>query len=225
MRYPWLATRTELLPLGYDPVVFSVPPQATQPVQGRIICVASWSPVKGHDLLLDALSLLVQRGRPLHLLLVGERTDGPEARAAVAQRGLEARVLPQGALPQPEVAALLRTAQVAVITSWHEAQCLAVVEALACGTPVISTPVGIARELLRDPVRGTCVPTRSPTALADALETYLCRVPPGNAHARQARQQAVAHLALPRVAERFLDIYRELSACNTMGGTVCDVGA
>jgi glycosyltransferase involved in cell wall biosynthesis len=208
-RYPWLADRADVLPLGYDPAIFAAPPDPALTVPGRIVCVASWSPVKGHALLLDALRLLIQRDTRAHLILVGERTDGPEAREAAARRGLAAHVRHMGGMTQVDVAALLGRAAVAVSTSWHEAQCLAVVEALARGTPVVATPVGIARDLLNDPILGACIPVRTPSSLADSLQWYL-RV----AHrpdAQVVRRQAVAHLALPRVAERFLATYRLLA--------------
>jgi glycosyltransferase involved in cell wall biosynthesis len=207
--YPWLADRADLLPLGYDPAIFAAPPEPAATVPGQIVCVASWSPVKGHALLLDALRLLIQRDTRAHLILVGERTDGPEAREAAARRGLAAHVRHMGAVTQREVAALLGHAAVAVIASWHEAQCLAVVEALASGTPVVATPVGIARELLDDPVLGACIPIRTPSSLAHSLQWYLRAARRPEAEAR--RRQAVAHLALPRVTECFLATYQLLA--------------
>ena len=211
-RFPWLADHTMLLPLGYDPAIFAPPLPSVPRRHGRITCVASWSPVKGHELLLDAVRLLVQRGLPAHLVLVGERTNSSAALAAVAQRGLHDHVSLVGPVPQSQVAALLAMTQVAAITSWHEAQCLAVVEALACGVPVVSTPVGIARELLHDAALGTCLAERSPVALANALSAWLQQAPDTDIAAHQARRQAIAHLTLPRVAERFLTVYQDLSS-------------
>jgi glycosyltransferase involved in cell wall biosynthesis len=208
--YPWLRARTRMLPLGYDPAVFALPPDHVRAVPGRIVCVASWSPVKGHSLLLQAMRLVAARDERAHLVLVGERTDGPEAMAAIAAHGLARRVQTLGAVTQRDVAGMLATAQAATITSWHEAQGLAIVEALACGAPVVATPVGIARELLRDPALGACVPGRSPAALADALLAQLRLGEQHDPAARARRRCAVSHLALPAVAARFLDAYQRL---------------
>jgi UDP-glucose:(heptosyl)LPS alpha-1,3-glucosyltransferase len=99
---------------------------------------------------------------------------------------------------------------VLALASWHEAECLAVVEALACCVPVVATPVGVARELLKDPALGSCIGRRSPTLLADALHAQMER-PVGDEHwARQRRHEVVAHLALPEVAERLLATYADL---------------
>ncbi len=221
-RYPWLTERIEMLPLGYDPQIFPAKDEPAERNRGRIVCVAAWSPVKGHDLLLDSLRVLVRRGVSADLQLVGERTDGPEARAAVARRGLQCHVDLVGVRSQAEVAKLLGSAHVAAIASWHEAQCLAVVEALACGVPVVSTPVGIARELLSDRTVGICVTSRSPDVLADALERRLRWEPLYGDHARRRRQEVVAHLSLPVVARRFLRTYEGLAAGNQTRGVQSD---
>jgi glycosyltransferase involved in cell wall biosynthesis len=119
-----------------------------------------------------------------------------------------------GVRSQAEVAKLLGAAHVAAIASWHEAQCLAVVEALACGVPIVSTPVGIVRELLSDRMVGMCVASRSPDMLADGLEKQLRSEPLQGDSFRRMRQAAVAHLALPTVAHRFVRTYERLAAGN-----------
>ena len=204
-RHSRCAAKIVDLPLGYDPAVFS--PLGMAPSARRILSVASWSPVKGHPLLLDAMRCLRDGGSPARLLLIGEHTDGAEARAAVAARGLEDWVELWGYQPQPQVAAALRGARVSVIASWHEAQCLAVVESLACGVPVVSTAVGIARTLLTDPRLGRVVPTRSPSRLAEALRHVLDATEGETASDRLLRSEAVADLALPQAAARFEACY------------------
>jgi glycosyltransferase involved in cell wall biosynthesis len=208
-RYPWLVAKIRDLPLGFDPRFFT--PTATPVNTETVVCVASWSPVKDHLLLLDGFHILSRRRPSARLLLVGERTDGAEAVAAIAKRGLAGGVRPLGYLPPREVAAVFAGAQISVITSWHEAECLAVVESLASGTPVVATPVGIARQLLRDPMLGTIVASRTPEAMADAVEYMLRRTKDEPRHMRLARAAAVEHLTMDRVAARFAAHYRELA--------------
>jgi len=220
--FPWLAARSSLLPLGFEPGIFTPESDGMghervgQDLLGgplgenTIVCVASWTAVKGHELLLDAVRLLLDGGVTARLLLVGERTDGPDAVAAVARRGLEGQVAGLGALPQLEVASLLRAARVSVITSWHEAQCLAIVESLACGTPVIAAKIGVASELLVNSKVGQVVAARSPAQVAAALRIQLARSAGSSSADRALRQAAVGHMALPEVVTRFLGVYERL---------------
>ena len=207
-RYPWLSGKVASLPLGFDPALFG--PATGAPSAQRIVSVASWSPVKGHALLLDAVRLVRDWGIPVRLLLVGERTDGFEARQAVAARTLEDCVDLLGYQPQARMAEVIGGARVSVIASWHEAQCLAVVESLARGVPVVSTPVGIARTLLTDPRLGLIVPNRTPVRMAEALRRILESADNNMAADRALRAQSVADLAGPSVAARFQLCYARL---------------
>jgi len=209
-RYPWLAGKVRDLPLCFDQRSF-VPSQEGINADS-VVCVASWSPVKDHLLLLDGFRLLAQQNPAARLILVGERTDGNEAGAAIAERGLTGAVQTLGYLPPRAVAHVISTAAVSVITSLHEAQCLAMVESLASGTPVVSTPVGIARELLRDWALGALVRIRSPRAVADALDRVLRETADEPRQARLTRAAAVEYLAVDRVAARFAAHYLDLAA-------------
>ena len=207
LRYPWLHARTRTLPLGYCPAMFGPRPAAPQP--GRVVCVASWAPVKGHALLAAAVRILIDRGTPIELVLIGERTNGAEARAAVEAWGIGEHTRLVGAVPQSVVAMELHATAVAVVASWHEAQCLAMLEALACGVPVVSTPVGVARELLLDRWVGSVVANRTPICLAAAIGTYLSQ-PADGPEQRAARRRVAVPFAMPAVSARFLDAYEAL---------------
>jgi len=208
-RYPWLHTRISSLPLGFSPAIFG-PPHPRTPETNRVVCVASWAPVKGHDLLLAAARILLDRGVPLELVLIGERTDSAGAREAIGAWGLGEHTRLTGAIPQAAVAKELQKASVAVVASWHEAQCLAIIEALACGVPVISTPVGVARDVLQDWHLGAIVATRTAERLAEALSAYLRRQAEGPSQ-QALRRAAVAAYAQPAVTARFLAAYEALS--------------
>lgn len=127
-------------------------------------------PQKDPLLLLDSLALVA--APQAHLLIVG---DG-ELRSAMGERvkqlKLDSRVTFLGPLPYQELADLNRLASVFVLTSAYEGLPLVVLEALACGTPVVTTRTGETPLLLR-PDCGIVCQERTPTAIARALETLL----------------------------------------------------
>lgn len=207
-RFPWLHARILSLPLGFSPSVFASHP--CTPEANRVVCVASWAPVKGHDLLLSAARILLDRGVPIELVLIGERTDSAEARSAIDAWGLGEHTRETGAITQAAVATELQRASVAVVASWHEAQCLALIEALACRVPVVSMAVGVARDLLRDGQLGAVVATRTAEGLAEALSSYLGRAT-GASDRPAARRATVAAYAQPVVTARFLAAYEARS--------------
>jgi glycosyltransferase involved in cell wall biosynthesis len=143
--------------------------------QGRepdlIVSIGRLSPEKNHRLLLQAMTMM-PADRPWRLALVG---DGPERRSLEAfarSNGLAQRTIFAGYVDDPF--AWMMRAKVAVCSSTYEGLCNAIIEALGCGTPVVSTdcPYG-PREILRDGRFGTLVPVDDAPALAAAIETAL----------------------------------------------------
>jgi glycosyltransferase involved in cell wall biosynthesis len=121
------------------------------------------------------------------LLLVG---GGPERQALERQArrlGVEARVRFLGARPHADLPGLLAAADVAVQPSDYEGIANAWVEALACGTPVVTCDVGGARDAVDRPEAGRLV-ARNPAAMADAIRELLAD-PPAQAAARAAAER------------------------------------
>jgi glycosyltransferase involved in cell wall biosynthesis len=112
-----------------------------------------------------------------------------------------------GMLHPPEVAALMRRSHLFVLPSRAENLPESIIEAMACGLPIVATDVGGVRELVDERV-GTLVPPNDSAALAHALERVLdahCRYD-GAEISRIARQR-FSHEAVGR---RWDDVYREV---------------
>ncbi len=110
------------------------------------------------------------------LLLAGMGHDEAALRAAAEAHGVAARVRFLGAVPHGELPAVLSAADVFVLPTASEGLANAWVEALACGTPVVTTPIPGARELLTDPAWGRMV-ERDGAAIAEAIRSLLAAPP------------------------------------------------
>ncbi|MEX2092863.1 MAG: glycosyltransferase [Pirellulales bacterium] len=175
--------------------------------QGRepnlIVSVGRLSPEKNHHLLLQALTL-VGPDRPWHLALVGDGPERPALEAFARDNGLSKQTTFVGYVNDPF--AWLMRAQVAVCSSVYEGLCNAIIEALGCGTPVVSTdcPFG-PREILQNGRFGTLVPPNDAAALAAAIEAALdSPVDRANLRARGIDYTA------ERAADDFLEIVADL---------------
>jgi teichuronic acid biosynthesis glycosyltransferase TuaC len=130
---------------------------------------------KGQDLAIEALKAVPG----VTLILVG---DGPDrARFEAQAAGLPVRFL--GVLPHSELPALLAAADVMVLPTVSEGLANAWVEALACGTPVVTSDVGGASEVIDRPEYGRLVP-RDPAAIAAAVRELVAE-PPAPAAVRE----------------------------------------
>jgi glycosyltransferase involved in cell wall biosynthesis len=106
------------------------------------------------------------------LLIAGDGEQRPALEQRAHQLRLNGRARFLGRQPSLGVLELLRAADAAVLSSSWENFPHTVVEALAVGTPVISTSVGGVGEVVRDGENGLLVPPRDPDALADAMRRF-----------------------------------------------------
>jgi glycosyltransferase involved in cell wall biosynthesis len=170
---------------AFDPQVFSVRarpdalPSDGNSRQGRIVLfVGLLVPIKGVGFLVDAWAEL-RRRKKLHetdrLVLLG---DGPERNALelkTAGAELAGTVQFAGTVSQAEVAQWIKTAHLLCLPSRNEGTPNVIIEALACGVPVVASRVGGIPDLIRDGENGLLVPPADSPALADAIESALER--------------------------------------------------
>ena len=167
----------------------------------ELICVAALRPEKRLDRLLTVLALLQAR-RPLRLTLVGEGPARPglEAQAAALGLGDALRLLGQ----RDDVAQLLPTCDLFVLSSEEEALPLSVLEALLSEVPVAAPPHGALPALLAGG-RGLLLPGEDPLRWATAIDAYLDAPPPAALRGALRAELAVAH-----APARFAASYRRL---------------
>jgi glycosyltransferase involved in cell wall biosynthesis len=169
-----------------------------------IISLGALIPRKGHALVIEAL-----RDLPgATLLVVGGGPDASRLAALVRSLGLEGRVRLLGNVPHAELPALLAAADVMALASASEGLANAWIEAMACGTPVVTPDVDGAAEALDRPAAGRLLSERTPAAIAAAIRAILAD-PPEPEAVRAAverftwpRNAALLHAHLARIAGR-----------------------
>jgi glycosyltransferase involved in cell wall biosynthesis len=151
-------------------------------VKGPLILTAgALIPGKGQRLAIAALEQIPAAT----LILAGDGPDRQPLERLVRERGLRVRIL--GNRPHAEIARLMAAADVMLLPSRSEGLATVWVEALACGTPVVSTDVGGIREVLDRPEAGAIV-APEPGAIADAVRRILAH-PPDQANVRAASER------------------------------------
>jgi glycosyltransferase involved in cell wall biosynthesis len=146
-----------------------------------ILCVGALIPRKGQDLLIRALPRLPDAT----LLLAGQGLHRRALETLAAELSVERRVGFLGSVPHHKLPRIYAAADVMALPSASEGLANAWVEALACGTPIVISDVGGARELLDSPEAGRIVP-REPDAIAQAIAAILADPPAREAVRRSA---------------------------------------
>jgi glycosyltransferase involved in cell wall biosynthesis len=201
-----------VVPCGVDVEEFRpdgpVAPKGDRP---RLLCIGRLVPRKGFDTVIRALAAvpeaeLVIAGGP-----VAEKLeDDPEAArlCRLAERfGVADRVRLIGAVPRPDVPALLRSADVVVCTPWYEPFGMVPLEAMACGVPVVASAVGGFLDTVVDGATGTLVPPRRPDQLAAAVRKLLSEPFWREAYGTAGVDRARSRYSWDRIAAGTLAVY------------------
>lgn len=144
-----------------------------------VLYVGRFAPIKGVEALLDATARVAARRSRLRLLLVGG--DGPESAsdralaARAATLGIEGRIDFRGQIEPRQLADYYAAADFLALPSHYESFGLVVLEAMACGTPVLATPVGIAPAIIVEGLNGTLVEGPDAEAVARGMLRLLTR--------------------------------------------------
>jgi glycosyltransferase involved in cell wall biosynthesis len=214
--------RVEVVPVGVDTALFRMPSAPRIPDQ--ILFVGFLNHMKGIDVLLDAIALLRDGELAGRAVLVGggfyrnTRKQEETLRRRAEELDLGDRVTFAGRKPPAEVARLMAESAVVVLPSRAESFGAVLVEALACGTPVVATSCGGPEDIV-SPEVGELVPVGDSRALADAL--YRTLTGPARYEPARLREYAQSRFDWQTVVGKIEDVYDgvllERGRCATTG--------
>jgi glycosyltransferase involved in cell wall biosynthesis len=208
------STRVHLVPHGVHLVRF----QPNQEIPGnvlRLLAVGRLVEKKGFDILIEAVASL---RLPFHLRIVGEGPERERLEALICARGLAGQVTLCGAKSHEELPAEYAAAHVVVVPSVvdrsgdRDGLPNVVLEAMACGRPVVATGAGAITSVVIQGDNGMLVPERDPQALCAVLD-LLGRAPDlRHQLGRQGRQTVERNYELNHCTGRFCDLLTEAYA-------------
>ncbi len=218
------ASKLIVVPNGVDPMSFQPDSDARQRIRrmwgvapGEVLlgCVARWDPLKDHENLVRAVRLLSDRGYAFRCVLIGRgmNAENRELQRMIERWAVADRLVLVGA--SGDVPAIMNALDLHVLPSRSESLPVAVMEAMACGTPCVVTDVGDARHIVGD--TGWVAPPQDSGALADAIEAALGDCGRGAIKERAVicRARIVSDFSLARMGTEYAALWTRV----TEGGT------
>lgn len=197
--------RIHIVHCGIDPAAFA-PNTARAPGQ-HIAFVGRLDPVKGADLLLDAVAALRATYPDLRLSILGDGPHGPRIRQRAASLGLSDIVTFLGARPSDDVARLLEGADMLVLPSFAEGVPVVLMEAMATGLPVIASAIAGIPELVEQSRSGLLIPPGDLDALTTAIASLLDDPERGRAMGQQGRAKVTADFDIGAEARKLATLF------------------
>jgi glycosyltransferase involved in cell wall biosynthesis len=226
--------RDEAVRLGADParfalIIYGVDPQALRPdsegvaeLRSRlglddavvVLGVGRFVHKKGFDVLIRAMPGLAAKFPQVRAVLVGDGDLREEWAALARQLGVAGRVLFTGIVPRDRINVYYNMADVFTMPSVvrpADGLNVCVVDALACGRPVVASDVAGNPLVIRDGEDGYLVPQDDPAALAEALGRLAADTELRRQMGQRARRMAVEEFSWRAIARRYLEIFQGIA--------------
>jgi len=154
--------------LNQDPAVIR---RSWELPQNAPVCLAVGRlvPVKGYDVLIEAVKLALTQIPDLHCMIIGEGESRESLTKQIKAYGLESRVRLVGYYSRHDTLMSLRACDVFAMPSRYEGTPIALLEAAALGCPIVAARSGGIPELVTHEEQALLVPPEDPDALAEAL--------------------------------------------------------
>ena len=198
-RIPDAAPKIAVIPNYVDTDVFR--PDCAVRDESTLIFVGRIAPEKNLPALLEAIQPLEVR-----LTLIGEGKIRPELQQRFAS--LDGRISWEGNVPNSELPRYLNRAGLFILPSFYEGHPKALIEAMACGLPVIGADSPGIRELIRHEETGYLC-AGDPASIRNAIQDLLARPTLAARMGRNARQYVMGNYALDRIAESEVALLEE----------------
>jgi glycosyltransferase involved in cell wall biosynthesis len=203
----------QVIPNAIDLSAFMPPVQRETDGPVRLLYVGRFNTFKNVETLVEAVGKLSRMDvGEFELELVGEGEQRSTLERMVSELGLARRVHFVGWVARDHIADHYRCADIFVTATTWEGMPNTVLEAMACGLPIVGTQASGLRELVHDGLNGYLVPIKDPDALSQALARLIGNGYERRRMGRQSRKLAESEFAWEYIAEQYVKIYEQVMA-------------
>jgi len=219
---PEFAEKTKVVHCGVNTGLFAPSDDAAarrSETALRVLQIGTLHEVKGQAVLLRACATLVERGVPFQCEFVGDGPDSEMLQQLVTELGLCQQVTFHGYRPPQEVRELLSSADVLACPSIEssdgrrEGIPVVLMEAMACGVPVVASRLSGIPELVESGSEGLLVEPGDPIALANAFEFAANSPQDVSRFAKAARQKVLSQFDQRKNIDQLITLFEESAQC------------
>ena len=199
-----------IIPFGVDTEVFKPARSIERQEDCEILYAGSLYPLKGVHDLIRAIANVRKHGLKAYLTIVGEGQQKEALTALTRTLGIKKHVKFEGFASYSKMPQYYQHSDIFCFPTLGEPFGKAVIEAMACGKPVITTNVGGPSEIIQDKLDGILVPPSNPEAIAKQITRLIENKDERRRLGERARETAVNRFSWSTIAEKYHQLYSEL---------------
>lgn len=188
---------------GVDISKFQFSPKKNIPQTLTLISTGRLSLIKGYDFLIQAMEGLPN----ICLKLIGDGTEYNNLKKLAEKLGVNVAFV--GNQPHHKIKQFLQQADIFVLPSLNEGMSNSLLEALACGLPIIATDVGGTKELVKENINGFVIEKESVEQIRNAIQKYLQNPNLLAEFGEESRLQA-EKMSIKQIATQYVQLFKSL---------------
>lgn len=210
--------KIEIIANGIDLTKFQESSIDKQSVRGRygvnpheklVLCVGRLVPQKGIEHLIRAVPMIVGRFPEAKCIVVGEGWLRAHLEYVARSTGYQWKIRFTGFIPDSELVALMKSADVLVVPSIYEPFGIVALEGMAAGVPVVASQVGGLAEVIEHDRTGIVVYTRNPQSIAWGVNRILSDPNHAEWLTRNAKETVQKAYSWEAIAKKTAKVYKE----------------
>jgi glycosyltransferase involved in cell wall biosynthesis len=206
------------VPSRVDTQLFSPPPASfLKPI--HTVMVGSLVPRKNHTTIIRAWPRVLNTVPDARLVILGDGPARSQLGELIRAYGIERHVELRGPVPQTEIVSILQQARTFAHPAWSEGQPRAVLEAMACGLPVLCSDIPAHREIVHRQT-GRLLATAEVREWAEAITAMLTDAAGSREMGGEARRYVKEHHDFQRMINHFADFIRSVATEDVTRGKV-----
>jgi glycosyltransferase involved in cell wall biosynthesis len=212
--------RATLVPLGIDTQLFRAAPNARAELgiserQTMVLYVARLSRENGLDVALKAMALLRERNPTAVLHVVGHGPERERYQQLCTSLGIEQQVVWHGWIDLYQLPLYYSAADLLVFPGFSGGTPRVILQAMACGLPVVASAIGGIVDHIEHEVSGLLFPSGQSSMLAEQIERILNDLPAARSMARVGQQYVLNNLSWEVLVEQIEQVYRQVASLSS----------
>ncbi len=202
--------KISVIPLGVDTKIFRPATENASREETEILFVGSLYPVKGVKYLIESMKYVIREEKGIKLRIVGEGPEKKRLRSLVDRFRLKDKVIFEGFVPHNEIVKYYQNCDLFCFLTLGEPFGMAILEAMACGKPVIASNIGGPAEIIKNSETGFLVNPKNTKLVAERIIQLVKNKKLRKMMGRKARKIVTEKYSLEKISEKYYKLYCSL---------------